>query len=75
VLGLAASRFGILGNLKIKSAFAAGAAAVSSGLIGDATGKTLSSCGTAGDFLAADGSINQKPVKVLAANLFANALV
>ena len=59
VAGLAGTRLGILGNVTVKS-FAAGAAIVSGGLMGDATGKTVISVGSPKGFLAAVGGINLK---------------
>jgi hypothetical protein len=70
--GLAAARLGILGKVTIKS-FAAKAAIVSGGLMGDATGKTLVTLGSPNGFLAAVGGINlKKGTKIPAGNLFQN---
>ncbi|HLP76604.1 MAG TPA: hypothetical protein VK327_06740, partial [Candidatus Paceibacterota bacterium] len=54
--GLAAGRFGILGNVSIKT-FAESGAVISSGLIGDASGRTAISVGGAKGFLAAHHAI------------------
>ena len=73
IANLAATRFGIMGNITVKT-FATGAAIVSGGLMGDAVSKTVISLGSAKGFLAAVGSINLKTgSKVPAANLFQNA--
>ena len=72
VSGLDSSRSGILGNIKVTSAFSATAAVVSGGVIGDAAGRTTFSCGAANGCLAADGSINLAK-KVPASNVFANS--
>ena len=73
--GLAATRFGILGNVAVRT-FAAGAAIVSGGLMGDAASKTVIAVGRGQGFLAAVGNINLKdykaPIIIPAANLFAN---
>jgi len=70
--GLAANRFGIMGNVSIKS-FVAGAAIVSGGLLGDIAGKTTVSLGSAKGFLAVHGGINlASTTKIAPANVFKN---
>ena len=70
--GLAANRFGIMGSVSIKS-FAAGAAIVSGGLLGDIAGKTTVSLGSAKGFLAVHGGINlASTTKIATANVFKN---
>ena len=72
ITGLASTRFGIMGNITVKS-FAASAAIVSDGQMGDAASKTVISLGSAKGFLAAAGSINLKTgSKIPAANVFQN---
>ena len=72
ISGLGSTRFGILGNITVKS-FAAGAAIVSDGLLGDVAGKTTVSLGSAKGFLAVHGGINlASTTKIAAANVFKN---
>ena len=72
ISGLASTRLGILGSVTVRT-FAAGAAIVSGGLLGDAASKTVMAVGRGKGFLAAHGDINLKaPVKISTANLFAN---
>jgi hypothetical protein len=71
VAGIDASRSGILGNIKVKSAFSATAAVVSGGIIGDTAGKTAFSSGAASGYLAANGAINASK-KFPADDLFQN---
>ena len=72
ITGLVATRFGIMGNVTIKS-FAAGAAIVSGGLLGDVAGKTTVSLGSAKGFLAVHGGINLvTTTKIATANVFKN---
>ncbi len=71
IAGLAATRFGILGNVSVSS-FAAGSAIISGGLIGDATGKTTLHLGSAKGFVAAEGSVNLLSTTIAAANLLQN---
>ncbi len=72
IFGLAATRFGILGNVTISS-FAAGSAIISGRLVGDAAGKTLATLGSAKGIVAAEGAVSlAKSTKLPAANLFAN---
>ncbi|HZQ48588.1 MAG TPA: hypothetical protein VFC07_16340, partial [Verrucomicrobiae bacterium] len=73
VAGLAASRFGILGNVIINN-FAAGSAVVSGGVIGDSAGQTTFASSSAKGLLAAKGGINlTKGTHVVPANTFQNA--
>ncbi|HWC60224.1 MAG TPA: hypothetical protein VHC44_11070, partial [Verrucomicrobiae bacterium] len=72
VSGIDSSRTGILGNIKVKSAFSATAAVVSGGIIGDTAGKTTFSCGAASGYLAANGAINASK-KVSASDIFQNS--
>ena len=72
VAGLAVSRLGILGNISVNT-FASGSAIVSGGLIGDATGGTTVSLGSAQGFVAAAGGVNLAASTTLAAaNLLQN---
>ncbi len=74
VSGIDSSRSGILGNIKVKSAFSSTAAVVSGGVIGDTAGKTTFSCGAANGYLAANGTINlAKSVKISATDVFQNS--
>jgi len=71
IQGLSADRFGLLGNVQIKS-FAEGSAIVSGGLIGD-VGRTTVSLGSAKGFVTADGAISlAKGSKIAAAQVLAN---
>jgi hypothetical protein len=72
VAGLAAGRLGILGNVTATT-FASGAAIVSGGLIGDATGNTLVRLGSsAAGFVAAKGAINLSATAIAANNSLAS---
>ena len=74
VSGIDSSRSGILGNIKVKSAFSTTAAVVSGGVIGDTAGKTTFSCGAANGYLAANGTINlAKSVKISATDVLQNS--
>lgn len=71
ISGLAATRFGILGTISVKS-FALGSAIVSGGLIGDVGTKPTVTLGSAKGFLAAAGAINIKSTTIAAANRLQN---
>jgi hypothetical protein len=74
VAGLAASRIGILGNLKLQSSFAPGAAIVSGGLVGDLVNQTLLTCSRMAGMLAADGQVRAaKTTKLQPARFFPDA--
>ncbi len=70
IAGLAASRFGILGNVAINSN-AAGSNIVSGGVIGDVAGQTTFATGSAKGLLVAKGVINLTKGTVIAlANIY-----
>ncbi len=72
IAGLAATRFGILGSVTVNS-FAASAAIISGGMIGDAASQTVVTLGSPKGFLAAKGNINLKAGSTIAlANVFKN---
>jgi hypothetical protein len=72
VTGLPASRTGILGNISVTT-FASGGAIVSGGLMGDLTGGTTVSLGSAQGFVAAAGGVNLTvSTTIAAANLLQN---
>jgi hypothetical protein len=72
VSGLDAQRFGILGNLSVRS-MTATAAIISGGIMGDAAGKTAIATGRAQGFVAADGAITlARSSRIVATQVFEN---
>jgi len=74
MLGVAATRIGILGSITIKGTLETSAAIISGGSIGDVLNKTFVSWKKATGFLASLGAMNiLKGSTIAAANVFANA--
>jgi hypothetical protein len=71
VMGLTATRIGILGNITIQS-FAATAAITSGGLVGDAAGGTTVYLASPLGFVAATGGVNLRSTTLPAGRLLAN---
>jgi len=74
MLGLAATRIGILGNVSIKATLETNAAIISGGSMGDVINKTFVTWKKANGFVAALGAMNIAKSPIAAANVFANTL-